>query len=83
MLREPNWSLSFHICTNVSNIDLQVVLAKKENEASYAIYLARNNLAPTTLNYTVTEKDFLAIVLAINKFRHYITCYEVFTHRDH
>jgi hypothetical protein len=35
------------------------------------------------LNYTVTEKEFLEVVHAINKFRHYITCYEVFVHTDH
>ena len=35
------------------------------------------------LNYTVTEKEFLAVIYAINKFRHYITGYEVFVHTDH
>jgi len=31
----------------------------------------------------VTEKEFLAVVHAINKFRHYITGYETFVHTDH
>jgi hypothetical protein len=35
------------------------------------------------LNYTFIEKDFLAVVHAINKFRNYITGYEVFIHIDH
>ena len=35
------------------------------------------------MNYTVTEKKFLAVVHAVDKFRHYITGYEVFVHRDH
>ena len=35
------------------------------------------------LNYTVTEKQFLAVVYSINKFHHYITGYEVFVHTDH
>jgi hypothetical protein len=35
------------------------------------------------LNYTVTKKEFLAVVHSINKFRHYITGYEVFVHTDH
>ena len=49
----------------------------------YAIYYVRKNLAPAELNYTVTEKEFLAIVYSINKFRHYITGYPTFVHTDH
>lgn len=49
----------------------------------YAIYYTSKNLTPTELNYTVTEKDFLTVVHAINKFRHYITSYETFIHTDH
>jgi hypothetical protein len=41
------------------------------------------NLSPAELNYTVTEKEFLEVVHAINKFHHYITGYEVFVHTDH
>ena len=35
------------------------------------------------MNYTVTEKEMLAVVHAVNKFRHYITGYEIFVHTDH
>jgi hypothetical protein len=40
-------------------------------------------MTPAELNYTVTEKDFLAVIYAINKFRHYITGYSTFVHTDH
>lgn len=40
-------------------------------------------MSPTKLNYTVTKKEFLAIIFSINKFRHYITGYEFFVHIDH
>ena len=40
-------------------------------------------MTPAKLNYTVTENEFLAVVYSINKFRHYITGYEVFVHTDH
>jgi hypothetical protein len=40
-------------------------------------------MAPDELNYTVTEREFLAVVYAINKFRHYVTGYPTFIHTDH
>jgi hypothetical protein len=82
VLRGPNWALPFHISTNVSDTAIGGVLGQKEDQ-SYAIYFVSKNLSPAELNYTVTEKDFLAVVHAINKFFHYITGYEVFVHKDH
>lgn len=35
------------------------------------------------LNYTLTEKEMLAVVYAINKFKHYIIGYLMFIHTDH
>ena len=40
-------------------------------------------MSPAELNYTVTEKEFLVVIYAINKFRHYITGYPTFVHTDH
>jgi hypothetical protein len=83
ILRGPNWSLPFHISTDASDTTLRVVLGKKEDQLSYVIYFISKNLSPTELNYIVTEKEFLVVVYAINKFRHYIMGYEVFVHTDH
>eukprot|EP00253_Pinus_taeda_P007499 PITA_07499 len=82
ILRGPNWKLPFHISTDALDIALGAVLGQKYL-VPYAIYYTSKNLTPTELNYTVTKKAFLAIVHAINKFRHYITSYETFIHTDH
>ena len=82
-MRGPSWSFPFHIQTDASDTTLGGVLGQKENQSYYAIYFINKNLTPTELNYTVTEKEFLAVVHAINKFRHYITGYDVFVHTDH
>jgi hypothetical protein len=48
------------------------ILGQREGQISYTIYFVNKNLSPTEVNYTVTEKEFLSVVHAINKFRHYI-----------
>ena len=50
---------------------------------AYAICYTSKNLTPEELNYTVTENEFLVVVHAINKFKHYIIGYENFIQRDH
>ena len=78
-----DWCLPFHISTDASDTAIGGVLGQKEGQAPYAIYFISKNLTPTELNYTVIEKEFLAVVYSINKFHHYITGYEVFVHTDH
>lgn len=58
-------------------------MGQRENQVPYAIYFVSKNLSLAEMNYKVTEKKFLAIVHAINKFQHIITGYEVFVHTDH
>eukprot|EP00253_Pinus_taeda_P031239 PITA_31239 len=82
ILRGPNWKLPFHISTDALDTALGAVLGQKDL-VPYAIYYTNKNLTPTELNYTVTEKEFLVVVHAINKFRHYITGYETFIRTDH
>jgi hypothetical protein len=83
ILRGPNWSLPFHICTDASNTSLGAVLGQRENQMPYAIYFISKNMSPAEVNYTVTKKELLVVVHAINKFRHYITGYQAFVHTNH
>jgi hypothetical protein len=75
--------LPFHISTDASNTAIGASLGQNENLMTYAIYFIRKNLTLAELNYTVTEKEMLAVVHVVNKFRHYIIGYEVFIHTDH
>ena len=83
ILRGPNLELPFHIATNAFDIVVGDVLGQLEENKPYAIYYISKNLTPTELNYTITEKEFLAVVHVINKFGHYITGYQVFIHTNH
>jgi hypothetical protein len=83
LLRGPNWKLPFHISSYTSDISIDIVLGNEEDKKPYAIYFISKNLTPTELNYTVTEKEFLSVIHAINKFRHYITGYPIILYIDH
>jgi hypothetical protein len=83
ILRGIDWTLPFHISSDASDTAIGAVLGQEEDHLPYAIYFISKNMSPAELNYTVTEKEFLAVIYAINKFRHYITGYSTFVHTDH
>jgi hypothetical protein len=83
VLRGANWKIPFHISTDASDISIVVVLGQEEDKKTYAIYFISKNLNLVELNYTVTEKEFLVVIHAINKFRHYITGYLVILYTNH
>jgi len=84
VLRGPDWHLPFHIHSDASDYAIGAVLGQEDKEKShYAIYYINKNLVGAEKNYITTEKEFLVVVYAINKFRHYITGYQVFVHTDH
>ena len=58
-------------------------MGQEENNLPYAIYFISKNMTPAEFNYTVIEKEFLAVIYAINKFRYCITGYPTFVHTDH
>jgi len=82
ILRGPNWDFPFQISSNASDTSIGAVLGQEEDKKPYAIYYTSKNLSPAELNYTVTEKEFLAVIHAVNKFRHYITGYPIILYID-
>lgn len=69
----PNRELSFHISTDASDVAIGIFLSQEEDKKPYVIYYISKNLTSAELNYTMTKKEFLTVIYAINNFRHYIT----------
>ena len=83
MLKFPDWSLPFEIMCDASDYAVGAVLGQTVNKAPFAIYYASRTLSDAQLNYTTTEKELLAVVFALDKFRSYLLGSKVIVFTDH
>ena len=72
IMRSPNWNLPFEIMCDVSDYAIGSFLGQREDKKAFVIYYASKTLDSAQANYTTTEKEFLAVVFALEKFRSYI-----------
>ena len=64
--------LPFELMCDASNYALGVVFSQRVDQVSHVIAYASHTLGATQVNYTTTEKEPLAIVFALDKFRSYL-----------
>ena len=69
IMRSPNWELPFEIMCDASDYAIGDVLGQREDKKDFVIYYASKTLDSAQSNYTTTEKEFLAIVFSLEKFR--------------
>jgi RNase H-like domain found in reverse transcriptase/Integrase zinc binding domain/Integrase core domain len=62
---------------------LEQSLGNEWRKKSHTIYYASKVLDEAQVNYTTTEKELLAVVFAINKFRSYLMGSKVMVYTDH
>ena len=77
IMRSPNWNLPFEIMCDASDYAIGAVLGQREDKKAFMIYYASKTLDSTQENYTTTEKEFLPVIFALEKFRSYIVGYPV------
>ncbi|KAI3730046.1 hypothetical protein L6452_18722 [Arctium lappa] len=83
IIQPPDWTLPFELMCDASDFAVGVVLGQKRGNKLHAIYYASKTLDPTQSNYTTTEKELLAVVFSIEKFRSYLVGSKVIVHTDH
>ena len=67
------WKKEFHVHVDVSSFALDVVLAQLgEGSIEHPISFASRKLSTTDKNYTMAEREGLAMVYALQKFCHYL-----------
>ncbi|XP_076956917.1 uncharacterized protein LOC143632237 [Bidens hawaiensis] len=66
-----------------SDYAVGAVLRQQVDKKPVAIYYASKTLSDAQINYTTTEKELLAVVYALDKFRSYIWGSKVIVFSDH
>ncbi|CAL8116809.1 unnamed protein product [Prunus armeniaca] len=79
----PDWSLLFELMCDASDYALGAVLGQRKDKKPHVIYYASRTLNDAQLNYSTTEKELLAVVFALDKFRSYLLCTKVIIYSDH
>ncbi|PRQ60447.1 putative nucleotidyltransferase, Ribonuclease H [Rosa chinensis] len=83
IIRAPDWDLPFEIMCDASDYALGAVLGQRVNKLPHVIYYASRTLNDAQLNYSTTEKELLAVVFALEKFRSYLIGSKVTIFSDH
>jgi hypothetical protein len=83
IIQPPDWKLPFEIMCDASDFAVGVVLGQTKDRKHYAISYASKTLSRAQLNYATTEKELLAMVFAIDKFRSYLVGAKVIVYSDH
>ncbi|KAM2983177.1 hypothetical protein FF2_009137 [Malus domestica] len=83
IIRPPDWSIPFELMCDASDYALGVVLGQRKDKQPHVIYYASRTLNDAQLNYSTTEKELLAVVFALDKFRSYLLGTKVIIYTDH
>ena len=68
-MKPLDWSLPFEIMCDASDFTVGAVLGQCVGKLPHVIYYASKTLMDAQVNYTTTEKELLAVVFALDKFR--------------
>ena len=82
-MRAPNWKLPFEIMCDASDLAVGAVLGQRQDGKPYVVYYASKTLNEAQRNYTTTEKELLAVVYALDKFRAYFVRSDIVIFIDH
>ncbi|CAL2252689.1 unnamed protein product [Prunus armeniaca] len=83
IIAAPNWDLPFELMCDASDYAVGAVLGQRKDKLPHVIYYASRTLNDAQLNYATTEKELLAVVFALEKFRSYLVGAKVIIYTDH
>lgn len=70
VLIHPDFDLSFILFTNASNVTIKAILSQQDsNLVNHLVAYYNKILSRADRNYSVTEREWLAVLLTIKRFR--------------
>nr|GEW05175.1 reverse transcriptase domain-containing protein [Tanacetum cinerariifolium] len=83
ILIAPDWDLPFELMCDVSDFAIGAVLGKRQENHFRHVHYASKTMTEAEANYTITEKEMLAVVYAIEKFQSYLIMNKSIVYTDH
>ncbi|GKF01576.1 reverse transcriptase domain-containing protein [Tanacetum coccineum] len=83
ILISPNWEQPFEIMCDASDYAIGAVLGQRIEKHFRPIHYASKTMTEAESNYTITEKEMLAVVYAFKKFRSYLIMNKSVVYTDH
>ena len=68
---------------DASDLAVGAILGQRTEGKRYVVYYASKTLNEAQRNYTTTEKELLAVVYALDKFRAYLIGFDIIIFTDH
>ncbi|XP_071917169.1 uncharacterized protein [Coffea arabica] len=83
IIASPDWNVSFELMCDTSDFAVGAVFGQKHDKRLHVIYYASKMLNEIQVNYATTEKELLAMIFALDKFRSYLVGFKVIIYTDH
>ena len=83
IIMAPDWNLPFEFICDANDYALGAVLGQKVAKLPHVIHYASRTLNDAQLKYSTTEKELLAIIFVLGKFRSYLVGSKVIIYTDH
>ncbi|GJT11519.1 reverse transcriptase domain-containing protein [Tanacetum coccineum] len=79
----PSWNLPFELRYDASDFAVGAVLGQKYGKHFHPIYFASKTLNVAQQKYMITEKELMAVVFTLHKFRPYLILSKMIVYTDH
>ena len=83
ILQSPNWDLPFEIMCDASDYVVGAVWGQRLDKKPIVMCYASKTLIEAQINYTTTEKEIVAVIYALEKFRPYILGSKIIIYTNH